>query len=236
MSTRARENGPGGRGLSTSSRIARALESDILGNRLKPNTRLDEASLAQRFDVSRTPVREALQHLSSSGLIEIRHNQGAVVRSLTISEIIGMFEVVAELEGLCARLAARRMSRKERTELVHLNASCHDRMAKDDQDGFFEANNAFHEAIYIGSRNEFLHNQVRALGNRVNPYRRLVTSQPRRMEHSIGEHQAVVAAIEAGDAENAHRAMRDHVNVLGEAATDIIPTFVGFVDMPSPSA
>lgn len=76
------------------------LEEEIFLGKLQPGTRLDEKLLAKRFNVSRTPVREALWHLASSGLVEIRRHQGAIVRQLTLVELVEMFQVMAELEGL----------------------------------------------------------------------------------------------------------------------------------------
>ena len=95
--------------------LVRLLEDDILNSILKPGDRLDEQSLARRFEVSRTPVREALRHLASSGLIEIRKNQGATVKRLTTAELIEMFQVMAEYEGLSARLSARWRIRRTTT-------------------------------------------------------------------------------------------------------------------------
>ncbi len=89
--------------------LVNELEKDILEGKLKPGARLDEQVLAKRFKVSRTPVREALRQLKSSGMVEIRQHQGAIVKSFTIPEFIELIQVMAELEGLCARLSARRM-------------------------------------------------------------------------------------------------------------------------------
>jgi DNA-binding GntR family transcriptional regulator len=208
--------------LSASMRVVRALEEDILQGRLKPGLRLDEQELARRFAVSRTPVREALRHLDSAGLIELRRNLGAVVRALTIRELIEMFQVMAELEGLCARLAARRMSGAERLAMRRAHTLCTARFAAGDHEGFFAANNVLHDAIAEGAHNGFLRDEARGLRNRVNPYRRLITFQPRRMADSVDEHQAVVEAIESGDGETAHRLMRAHVNLLGESAADMV--------------
>jgi DNA-binding GntR family transcriptional regulator len=208
--------------LTATDRVARALEEDILTGRLKPGVRLDEQALAKRFEVSRTPVREALRYLDSAGLIELRRNHGAIVRALTITELIEMFQVMAELEGLCARLSARRMNSGERSGMLRAHEICTVRARDNDHEGFFEANNALHEIIYTGSHSSFLQKETRNLRNRVNPYRRLITFQPKRMEDSVDEHQAVVDAIQQGEGETAHRLMRDHVNLLGESAADVI--------------
>jgi DNA-binding GntR family transcriptional regulator len=206
----------------SSDSLIRILEDDILDSRLKPGDRLDEQSLARRFEVSRTPVREALRHLASSGLVEIRKNQGATVRRLTTSELIEMFQVMAEYEGLSARLSARRMTPAELDEMRLRHDQCATLAGSRDYDGFFAANNAFHEAIFVGSHNEFLQAESRKLRNRVNVYRRHITTQPRRMHKSVVEHGRIVDAIEAGDEEAAHRLMREHVDVIAGSAADVV--------------
>lgn len=221
-SSRKRTDTPETAGMTASARVVRGLEDDILNERLRPGMRLDEQAMAQRFNVSRTPVREALRYLASAGLVELRRNHGAVVKALTITELIEMFQVMAELEGLSARLSARRMTKDERAEMHRAHEECAARYEADDPDGFFEANNVLHEIIYRGAHNGFLERETRNLRNRVNPYRRLITFRPHRMRNSVTEHRAVVDAIEAGDDENAHQLMREHVNLLGESAADVI--------------
>lgn len=201
--------------------LVRLLEDDILNSILKPGDRLDEQSLARRFDVSRTPVREALRHLASSGLIEIRKNQGATVKRLTTAELIEMFQVMAEYEGLSARLSARRMTTTEIAEMRKWNKECDALANKEDHDGFYAANNQFHETIFRGSRNEFLQEESRKLRNRLNAYRRHITTQPRSMARSVVEHNRIADAIKAGDEDTAHNLMRQHVDLVAGRAADV---------------
>ena len=92
------------------SRLTRLLSDEIVAGRLAPGVRLDEQALADRFGLSRTPVREALGQLAAMGLVEKRPHRGVVVAAFTVERMVHMFEVMAELEAICARLAARRMS------------------------------------------------------------------------------------------------------------------------------
>jgi DNA-binding GntR family transcriptional regulator len=204
-------------------RLIRILEDDILNSVLKPGERLDEQSLARRFEVSRTPVREALWHLASSGLVDIKKNQGATVRRLTTAELIEMFQVMAEFEGLAARLSARRMSREEIAELRRLHEACTLTTSQDDYHAFYEANNALHDAIFRGARNQFLQTEGRKLRNRLNVYRRHLTT-PRTMAKSAVEHGKFVDAIIQGDEQLAHELMRAHVDLVASAAADIMMT------------
>src|SRR5207237_5339650 len=93
-----------------SGELREILEEEIATGRLPPGTRLDETELSERFKVSRTPIREALIQLASIGIVEARPRRGAIIPQLTPQRLVEMFEVMAELESMCGRLAARRMS------------------------------------------------------------------------------------------------------------------------------
>lgn len=198
------------------------LENQIFSGDLLPGTRLDEVGLAQRFGVSRTPVREALLQLASAGLIEMRPRQGAMVAAITVQRLLQMFEVMAEMEALCARLAARRMAPPERAALERAHKACTRLARKGDPEAYYTANRAFHEAIYGGTHNAYLEETTRTLRNRLSSYRRFQLRRPGRVAHSLAEHDAVVAAICAGDDEGAAVAMRAHVTIQGDVFSDLI--------------
>jgi DNA-binding GntR family transcriptional regulator len=100
------------------------LEQDIVTGTLRPGERLDEQTLAARFGVSRTPIREALMQLASAGLIQLQPRRGAFVASLSLREVIERFEVMAALEGACGALAARRLTDEERARLLEAHEAC----------------------------------------------------------------------------------------------------------------
>jgi DNA-binding GntR family transcriptional regulator len=203
-----------------SDRLREQIEEQIATGQLAPGSALDEATLAERFGVSRTPVREALIQLAAEGLIEIRPRRGAVVASLGPTRLLEMFEVMAELEAMCARLAARRMTEAERAELNRAHLACE--AARDDPDAYFYCNERFHAVIYAGSHNGFLAEQAAQLHRRLRPYRRLQLRVRDRMASSYAEHSAVVAALVAGDAAGAATALRQHVSVQGERFGDLV--------------
>jgi DNA-binding GntR family transcriptional regulator len=198
------------------------LETEIFSGVLLPGERLDETGLAKRFGVSRTPVREALLQLASSGLIEMRPRQGAVVATITVQSLVQMFEVMAELEAMCARLAARRTTPAERAAIEAAHKACKKAAAGRDPGPYYEANRAFHETLYAGARNGYLEEKTRHLRNRLNGYRRFQLHQPGRIAQSLAEHDAVVEAIVAGNAEAAENAMRAHVTIQGDVFSDLI--------------
>ena len=92
------------------------LEQDIVTGHFRPGDRLDEQSLATRFGVSRTPIREALMQLASTGMVELLPRRGAFVTNLSIREVIERFETMAALEGMCGALAARAISAREHSQ------------------------------------------------------------------------------------------------------------------------
>ncbi len=198
------------------------IEEQIATGALPPGSALDEATLVEQHGVSRTPVREALIQLAAEGLIEIRPRRGAVVTSIGPTRLSEMFEVMAELEAMCARLAARRMTEAERRALLAAHQACEAARAQDDSDAYFYCNEDFHAAIYAGSHNTFLIEQAQALQRRLRPYRRLQLRVRNRMGVSFTEHQSVVQAITSGDAEAAALALRSHVVVQGERFADLL--------------
>ena len=207
--------------------IRRAIEDEVFQGHLVPGQRIDETSLAKRFSVSRTPVREAMQQLAASGLVQLRGRHGAIVSELTIPDLLDAFQLVAKLEGMCAELAARRMSRAQQLEMQKEHEACVAQVEADDPLGFYDANKRFHEAIYAGSHNRFLQDEIRRLRLLVAPYRRLITFQPGRMRESLDEHAAVMAAIIGNDSEAAGRHMSDHVSLLGDRFADFVSMYKG---------
>jgi DNA-binding GntR family transcriptional regulator len=212
-----------GEGPSNRSAGLRAhIEEEIATRRLLPGTRLDEQELARRFQVSRTPVREALLQLASEGLVQLRPRRGAVVREISMPRLIEMFELMGELEALCAKLAARRMSDTEREALRAAHERCREAHAIRDTDGYYYRNEVFHRLIYQGSHNTFLTEQAENLHRRLQAYRRLQLRARNRIDSSFEEHQAIVDAILAGDPERAAQMMRGHIIIQGERFGDLM--------------
>lgn len=208
-----------------SQRVRDALENAVVDGLFRPGERLDPALLAQEFGCSRTPVREALQALERSGLVHIRPKQGTYVTELSIDELAERFEVVAELEGMAARLSARRIEREALDELDRALRECADHAAADDADGYYYANARFHGIVYDSGGNEFLSGQVHALKRVLQPYRRLQLRVPDRMRRSLAEHREIAAAIAAGDAEKAENAAREHVLVQVKEFSHLVRTW-----------
>jgi DNA-binding GntR family transcriptional regulator len=207
--------------------ICHAVEDDIVTGRLAPGAKLDEAGLSERFDVSRTPVREALRVLAERGLVELIRNRGAFVAEVSVPRLIEMFEVMAELEATAGRLCARRMTAGQQAALLSRHKACCTASRKKNPDDYYYRNEEFHDAIVAGSNNTFLTEQASALRRRLQPYRRMQLRVPRRIHDSRNEHQAIVDAIIAGEESEAERLLRDHVLIQGERFTDFMAMFAG---------
>ena len=198
------------------------LEDMIVSGALPPGARIDEAELASRFKVSRTPVREALKALIATGLLDARPRQGVTVAAISIPILLEMFDMMAALEGLCAKLVARRAQRDEKVALRAIHARLVAALETETPELFYAINQEFHDLLYDASHTHFLAGQTRSLRKRVAAYRKHVTFQPGRMAATIGEHERILKAIEAGDAEAAFRAASEHVTLLGDDIADFI--------------
>ncbi len=205
-----------------------ALENDIVRGTFAPGQRLDEASLTERFGVSRTPVREALQQLAAIGLVEMVPKRGAFVVRVGLAQLVEMFEVMAELEGMCARLAARRITESEIEALQLALAACGQAAKAGDSDAYYYENERFHECIYDAGHNSFLKKQTRQLKTRLQPYRRMQLQVPNRVKRSLEEHRVIVSAIVGGDESGAESSMKHHVQIQGERFLDFVSSVGGF--------
>jgi DNA-binding GntR family transcriptional regulator len=205
-----------------SAELREDIEEMIAMGQLLPGQHLDETELAERFGVSRTPIREAMQQLASMGVVVIRPRRGAIVADLGPQQLVEMFEVMSELEATCARLAARRMTSEEQITLQAAHQACKDALDAQEPDEYYYKNEAFHEAIYAGSHNQFLIEQARSLYRRLRPYRRLQLRVRNRLAKSYAEHDGVVQAILEGDGEKAAHLLREHVMIQGQRFADLM--------------
>jgi DNA-binding GntR family transcriptional regulator len=190
------------------------LADEIVRGVLAPGSGLDETDIARRFGVSRTPVREALRQLVASGLVEARAHRGAVVAQPSLERLTGMFEAMAELEALCAGLAAERMLAAERQKLEAIHDELRVLSHAGNPERFHAVNERFHNAIYAGSQNGYIAEMTLATRVRVQPFRRAQFRNLGRLAKSQAEHDRVVVAILRGDKIGAAAAMRAHIELV----------------------
>ena len=208
-----------------SAKIRDSLEQRIVEGELGNGKRLDETELSNFYGVSRTPVREALQRLAESGLAEHLPRRGTFVRSPSLSQLVEMFEVMAELECMAIRLAARRATSNDIDALEKDNETCRAAVAANDTKKYYEINARLHGRIYQMSGNSFLANEARRLHDRLRPFRRLQLRVRGRMEESMAEHDIILAALRDGDADRAMETMKKHITIVGVRFNDLVSSF-----------
>ena len=202
--------------------IAATLEESILKGDYRDGEKLDENRLASEFKVSRTPIREAFQKLASSGLIEQIPNRGVYVCQPGPIELVELFELMAELESSCARLAAMRISDAAIDELLAANKACQQAVENSDNNDYYDHNETFHLIIYRQSGNRMLEAEAVRLHQRLKPYRRLQLQARGRLVQSMSEHESIVKALTSGDSLQASEMMRNHVAIQGEKFNNLL--------------
>jgi DNA-binding GntR family transcriptional regulator len=198
-------------------RLRMLISDDIVRGELAPGAVLDEMELARRFQVSRTPVREAIRLLAASGLVDARPHRSAVVARPGRLQVLGMFEALCELEVLCAGFAAERMTKAEHAELQAIHRSLRPVVKSGDPQRYHEINENFHAAIYAGSHNAYLARITAETRARIAPFSRAQFRTFGRLAQSHAEHERVVAAILKGDRAAASAEMRAHIGYVHEA-------------------
>jgi len=175
----------------------------------RPGDRLVESELAERFGVSRTPVREALQRLETQAML-IRDGRSLMIAALDHTQLAELYTVRAELEALAASLAARHATPEEVRVLDQMVAA--DRQILDDPDALSRANRRFHHLIHLASHNRYLVQQLDLLGRTMALMARTTFAAEGRATRALDEHQAIVDAIRAHDPETAAAAQRAHIS------------------------
>ena len=199
--------------------MVRGIADSIVTGALRPGIKLDEASLAGRFEVSRTPVREALRQLSAMGLAERRPNRGAIVTVVTQQHLLSMFESMAELEAICARFSAGRMTPGERRVLETQHQESARLVHRGTEDVYEAHNTEFHSRLYAGAHSKHIQELALLTRSRLAPFRRAQFRLPGRLAKSWAEHDAIVMAILRGDGEAAGNSAKAHVSIVSEVST-----------------
>ena len=197
-------------------RATRTLRAAILDGVFAPGQKLSERELCAQLDVSRSCVRESLQHLQAEGLITLVPHRGPEVASISLKEVRDIYAVRESLESLAgqgfalnASEAMRRALRAKLTELAQPGVGT-------DQSRLLRLKNEFYDILIDGADNEVAGQMLRQLNNRVTVLRRISMAQPGRLPQTLIELEAIVTAIEAGDAEQAALLCARHVRQAAE--------------------
>lgn len=202
--------------------IANELEKDILGGKVAAGELVNEVSLAERFGVSRTPVREALLSLASTGLVKLEPGKGAIVVGISLQQVFDSYEVLAGLYGLAAELCAQRMSALELAQLLSLHKEMGQCLSSEQRHAYGRLDVQFHDLIIKGSGNAVLAHQVALCTKTIAAVRHASMESHRSLDAAYAEHSAVTAAITAKDGDAARRAMRGHLHLRGDTANRLV--------------
>jgi len=208
----------------TADKLISDIHKEVSSGVLKPGDQLEVTALAERFGVSRTPIREAIRTLVETGVLETRPRKGSFVRVLSAKQLLDLFQVAAELEGMACRLAALSLT-KENVEAIEIGlAKCTQAAEVQNNAEYAMANLDFHTAIHNASGNDWLIEQLRQLQINLNSYRTMPYEIRGRLKKSTDEHKIICDAILSGDGEHACNLMRDHMMLQGKRLPSIIAT------------
>lgn len=192
--------------------VAERLRQRIFAHELPPGTWVDEQALAADYGISRTPLREALKVLASEGLVTLKPRRGCYVTEISERDLDEIFTVMALLEGQCAADTARKASE---TDLIHLR-SVHDELERaadtNDIDGFFEANQAFHQEVQHIADNRWLTQAITDLRKVIKLSRHHSLFSDGRLKQSLAEHRAILDALAHRDVARSEQLMREHIS------------------------
>ncbi len=195
-------------GLSLALFVRDQIRVAITNGQMVPGDRIRENDIASWLNVSRTPVREAIQHLEMEGLLESLPSRGTVVAQLDSAQLDELYTIRATLEGLAAALAARHISDTELSILRDLHARAD---ATDDVAALADLNRKFHQTIYTASHNRYLVQLLSTLRSALALLKGTTYAYPGRRETSQVEHLALIDAIASGDVQAAQQAAIDHL-------------------------
>lgn len=202
-----------------SDKIRVEIEGLIQSGTLLPGDAIDEAGLASQHGVSRTPIREALIQLQAQGLLTSLPRGGVVVAKMDLQQLLSLWELLAELEGVAARLACQRMTPWELAAITKAHLQGRIAVESDDMSAWQDSNFSFHELIYLATRNPYLRQDVLRIRSRTGFYRKHAFGALGKIKTSFKQHERLVEAFQAGDPEAASAVMVAHMRPAHDAQT-----------------
>jgi DNA-binding GntR family transcriptional regulator len=202
--------------------IYRALRERILSNDIKPGSRLVLREIAQRYEASDIPAREALRMLERDGLVETAPYRGARVTSLTAREVEETYFIRSHLESIATGLAAERISDAELDELDLLMERMRAAVEAEDGPGFSDLNRQFHQTIVYACGNQMLSELTMDIWQRHSGFQRVFRMVPKRIATSQAEHEGIMDALRARDAERASKLALWHKRSVGDTVGQLV--------------
>ena len=193
------------------------LRAMIMNAELAPGTRIPEARLCALFDISRTPLREALKVLAWEGLVDLRHNRGGVVAGICADETRSLFEFKYGLEDFAGRLIADRITADEVATIEALHVTMLENHRRRERRAYFATNISIHQALINAARNPVLSTTYESLTLKVSRVRAVANNDPSRWDSSVKEHEGIMTALADRNGPLLSERMRKHSRLTAEA-------------------
>lgn len=206
--------------LTLREKILENIRDAIISGALKAGSRVSEPDLAERYGISRTPIREAFRQLESEGYLTVIPRRGAVVSNFSEKDVEEFYAIKSILEGYAARRACEKLTTKELDRLQTINDRLTELAAHNDIKTFFKIHNDFHDVFIKAADNEKLRELINSLVTRFQRLRLMSLSLPGRMESSVQEHEKIIEAFRSKDAEAAEMLVRKNAVYGGKALMD----------------
>ncbi|PZG54445.1 GntR family transcriptional regulator [Spongiactinospora gelatinilytica] len=204
--------------------VAEELRRGIVSGRLPPGTKLTPQEVAERLGVSQTPAREAIQLLTSEGLIQNDAFRGAQVSPLTVEEYEELYLMRIGIEGFAARLGAERIAREGVEQMAELLTEMEHAARAADFDRFYEADHQFHRLHYRATNRESLVRRIMNLRVATERYARVAYRMPKvSMEDTLANHRSLLDAVRAGDGSTCEAVLKEDLSRTLDAFTKGFP-------------
>lgn len=191
--------------------VAYRLRAMLVEGQIPPGAKLNERELCEQLRVSRTPLREAIKLLAGEGLVDLLPNRGAVAVTLTESDVLNTFEVLASLEGMSGELAAQRITDAELAEVRAMHYEMLACAARSDLPGYYRLNASIHAAINHAAKNPVLTSTYQSINARVQFLRFRTNQNAAKWKQAVKEHQQMIQALDARDANGLRAVLTEHL-------------------------
>lgn len=197
-------------------KIANSIREAIIKGSLKPGERIAEPDLAEKFGISRTPLREAFRQLESEGFLTTIPRRGAVVSSLTEKDVKEFYEIKSLLEGYAASLATEKITDKDLKKMISINSQLEKLSEDGDVKGFFKIHNDFHDVFWKAAGNEKLYDLLNNVMQQFQRFRIASLILPGRMGISVTQHKQIIEAFQDKNHELARQLVMENAKIGGE--------------------
>jgi DNA-binding GntR family transcriptional regulator len=197
-------------------KILETIRESILRGTLKPGEKVAEPELAERFGISRTPIREAFRQLESEGYLTVIPRKGAVVTALSEQDVQEFYAIKSILEGYAAELAAAKLSAKDIEKLQTINEKLKSLATGGDVKAFFRVHNEFHDLFIRAAGNQKLAELITQLGMKFTRLRMASLSVKGRMDISVTEHERLIEAFKDQDGAQAENLVKKTAAIGGQ--------------------